>query len=133
MYVSRVHAEANALLNKNSASVEGAVSGWCLSQSGGGAAAWATCMPTQEPGTLALCQSGACFLLPCAQTVYVTMFPCNECAKLLIQAGIREVVYHEVSEGGEKPGRCALPTPGSAGAAAVWQPQHCQVADMMGH
>jgi len=26
----------------------------------------------------------------------VTMFPCNECAKLLIQAGIREVVYNEV-------------------------------------
>jgi dCMP deaminase len=24
------------------------------------------------------------------------MFPCNECAKLLIQAGVREVVYHEV-------------------------------------
>eukprot|EP00798_Chlamydomonas_sp_ICE-L_P000300 gene300-1634_t len=47
-----VHAEANALLNKNAASVEGA-------------------------------------------SVYVTMFPCNECAKLMIQAGIREIVYHE--------------------------------------
>mmetsp|Transcript_1658 Transcript_1658/g.2403 ORF Transcript_1658/g.2403 Transcript_1658/m.2403 type:complete len:127 (+) Transcript_1658:147-527(+) len=23
------------------------------------------------------------------------MFPCNECAKLLIQAGIAEVIYHE--------------------------------------
>jgi hypothetical protein len=30
------------------------------------------------------------------QRIYVTLFPCNECAKLLIQAGIREVVYHEV-------------------------------------
>ncbi|GIM14044.1 hypothetical protein Vretimale_17068 [Volvox reticuliferus] len=47
-----VHAEANALLNKNAASVAGA-------------------------------------------RIYVTMFPCNECAKLLIQAGVREVVYHE--------------------------------------
>jgi deoxycytidylate deaminase len=28
--------------------------------------------------------------------VYVTMFPCNECAKLLIQAGVAEVVYNEV-------------------------------------
>ena len=28
-------------------------------------------------------------------TVYVTMYPCNECAKLIIQAGIKEVVYHE--------------------------------------
>ncbi|PRW45007.1 Deoxycytidylate deaminase isoform A [Chlorella sorokiniana] len=46
------HAEMNALLNKNGASVAGA-------------------------------------------RVYVTMFPCNECAKLMIQAGIKEVVYHE--------------------------------------
>ncbi|THD19761.1 Cytidine and deoxycytidylate deaminase zinc-binding region [Fasciola hepatica] len=26
-------------------------------------------------------------------TLYATMFPCNECAKVLIQAGIKEVVY----------------------------------------
>ena len=26
-------------------------------------------------------------------TLYVTLFPCNECAKLIIQSGIREVVY----------------------------------------
>ena len=25
--------------------------------------------------------------------LYVTLFPCNECAKLLIQAGIEEIVY----------------------------------------
>ena len=25
--------------------------------------------------------------------VYVTMFPCNECAKAIIQSGIREVIY----------------------------------------
>ena len=25
----------------------------------------------------------------------MTMFPCNECSKLLIQAGIREIVYYE--------------------------------------
>ena len=46
------HAEMNAVLNKNAASVAGA-------------------------------------------TLYVTMFPCNECSKLLIQAGIGEVVYYE--------------------------------------
>lgn len=33
-------------------------------------------------------------------TLYVTLFPCNECAKLIIQSGIKEVVflidkYHE--------------------------------------
>ena len=26
-------------------------------------------------------------------TLYVALFPCNECAKMIIQAGIREVVY----------------------------------------
>ena len=25
--------------------------------------------------------------------MYVALFPCNECAKIIIQAGIREVVY----------------------------------------
>jgi dCMP deaminase len=29
-------------------------------------------------------------------TLYVTMFPCNECAKLLIQAGLSTVVFFEV-------------------------------------
>ncbi|XP_078022462.1 deoxycytidylate deaminase-like isoform X2 [Epinephelus lanceolatus] len=36
-------------------------------------------------------------------TIYVTLFPCNECAKLIIQAGIKEVVclsdkYHDTKE-----------------------------------
>uniref|UniRef100_A0A667Y3Z7 Deoxycytidylate deaminase n=1 Tax=Myripristis murdjan TaxID=586833 RepID=A0A667Y3Z7_9TELE len=26
-------------------------------------------------------------------TIYVTLFPCNECSKLLIQAGIKNVIY----------------------------------------
>lgn len=26
-------------------------------------------------------------------TIYVALFPCNECAKLIIQSGIRKVVY----------------------------------------
>ena len=26
--------------------------------------------------------------------LYVSLFPCNECAKAIIQAGIKEVVYH---------------------------------------
>lgn len=56
------HAEMNAIMNKNSASVAGG-------------------------------------------TLYVTMYPCNECAKLIIQAGIREVVYYEgkISEAKETP------------------------------
>lgn len=28
-------------------------------------------------------------------TLYVTLFPCNDCAKLIIQSGIKEVVYLE--------------------------------------
>ena len=28
-------------------------------------------------------------------TLYVTLFPCNECAKAIIQAGIKKVVYEE--------------------------------------
>ena len=31
-------------------------------------------------------------------TIYVTMIPCNNCAKLLIQAGIAEVVFFEVRQ-----------------------------------
>lgn len=26
-------------------------------------------------------------------TIYIALFPCNECAKLIIQSGISEVVY----------------------------------------
>ena len=48
MYVC--HAEMNAILNKNSESVEG-------------------------------CE------------IYVALFPCNECAKMIIQSGIRTVIY----------------------------------------
>ena len=28
-------------------------------------------------------------------TIYVTLFPCHECAKLIIQSGIKEVVYYD--------------------------------------
>ena len=30
-------------------------------------------------------------------TVYTTHFPCNECAKLIVQAGIKRVVYAQCS------------------------------------
>ncbi|HHW79753.1 MAG TPA: cytidine deaminase [Acholeplasmataceae bacterium] len=26
-------------------------------------------------------------------TIYVTLFPCNECSKLIVQSGIKEIVY----------------------------------------
>lgn len=31
-------------------------------------------------------------------TAYVTLFPCNECAKTLVQSGIKKVVYSEKKE-----------------------------------
>jgi dCMP deaminase len=27
--------------------------------------------------------------------IYVTLFPCNECAKAIIQSGIKEVIYYD--------------------------------------
>ncbi|XP_063591227.1 uncharacterized protein LOC134768357 isoform X1 [Penaeus indicus] len=30
----------------------------------------------------------------CGCTIYVALFPCNECAKLIIQAGIKEVIFY---------------------------------------
>ena len=27
--------------------------------------------------------------------IYVTLYPCNECAKALVQAGVKEVIYYE--------------------------------------
>lgn len=53
------HAEMNAILNKNTSSLEGS-------------------------------------------RLYVTMFPCNECAKLIIQAGIVEVIYGEDKRDGSR-------------------------------
>lgn len=32
-------------------------------------------------------------------TIYVTLFPCSECAKAIIQAGIKNVVYAAIKEG----------------------------------
>lgn len=31
-------------------------------------------------------------------TLYVTLFPCNECAKAVVQVGIKEIVYLELDE-----------------------------------
>ncbi len=42
------------------------------------------------------------------QALYVTMFPCCECAKLLIQAGIREVVYFEDKAAPARPASASL-------------------------
>ncbi len=41
----------------------------------------------------AILNSNAVSLKGC--TVYVTLFPCNECAKAIIQSGIKRVVYYD--------------------------------------
>jgi len=47
------------------------------------------------------------------------MFPCNECSKLLIQAGIREVVFYEDKQANaEAPGVSATTAGGAGGAGA---------------
>lgn len=74
----------NAIMNKNTASLSGAVSQILYSL----------------PCTLhkiSDAQATMCERFMVLQRLYVTMFPCNECAKLLIQAGITEVVFYEVS------------------------------------
>jgi dCMP deaminase len=50
------------------------------------------------------------------------MFPCNECAKLLIQAGITEVIFHE-NKPSARPAAAAAAAvaPGAAVAAAAQQ------------
>lgn len=76
-----VHAEANSILNaKNTPTLTGAVSRiLCL------------CC-----GAYVYSRSVAPRLMLYVQKMFVTMFPCNECAKLIIQAGIREVIFFEV-------------------------------------
>ncbi|CAH8493623.1 unnamed protein product [Heterobilharzia americana] len=40
-------------------------------------------------------------------TLYATMFPCNECAKVIIQAGIKEVVYYSDKKNGTQANQAA--------------------------
>ena len=35
-------------------------------------------------------------------TIYTTLYPCNECAKLIIQSGIENVIYAQVGKTVEK-------------------------------
>lgn len=52
-----------------------------------------------ETKYLYVCHAELNAILNCAYgsvrgcSVYVTLFPCNECAKAIVQAGIREIVY----------------------------------------
>lgn len=46
--------------------------------------------------------------------VYVTLFPCNECAKAIIQSGIREIIYLRINT--------MIPTPALLrGGCSTWR------------
>jgi len=68
------HAEMNAILNKNSTDVKG-----CTVR-------WRVCV---HAVSVHACRSDGDLLVQ----IYVALFPCNECAKLIIQSGISRVVY----------------------------------------
>lgn len=40
--------------------------------------------------------------------IYISMFPCNECAKLIAQAGIKKVFYHDDKYLSKDSGKVAL-------------------------
>jgi dCMP deaminase len=109
------HAEMNAILNKNATSLAGAVRpsiffSWERERRGWGFSSAPTLRP---PPRASLRRSHAHPpppLPPPEQSMYVTMFPCNECSKLLIQAGIREVVFYEDKQANAE-------APGAAGGA----------------
>jgi dCMP deaminase len=66
-------------------------------------------------------------------TIYVTMFPCNECSKLLIQSGIKEVVYYEDKRQGKlnaKPDPTYTASMTMLGMAGVIIRQHRPAAEV---
>ncbi len=60
---------------------------------------WDKCESALDSKYLYVCHAELNAILNCAMgtvsgcTVYTTLFPCNECAKAIIQSGISEVVY----------------------------------------
>ncbi|XP_032522926.2 deoxycytidylate deaminase isoform X1 [Danaus plexippus] len=53
-------------------------------------------------------------------TIYVGLFPCNECAKIIIQSGITEVIYFS-DEKGHKPKYIASKKMFDAAGVKYWQ------------
>ncbi|KAG0722095.1 Deoxycytidylate deaminase [Chionoecetes opilio] len=49
------------------------------------------CMVVCHAGVNAIMNKNASDVFGC--TLYVAIFPCNECAKVIIQAGIKEIIY----------------------------------------
>ena len=78
------HAEVNAILNKNSAEVAG-----CSVREIDRNRFY----PSNSFFNLSLSLSLSSPSVYVLTQIYVGLFPCNECAKVIIQSGIQEVVY----------------------------------------
>ena len=50
-------------------------------------------------------------------SIYVTLFPCNECAKLIIQSGIKEIVFESNKYADSKEHKAAIKMLKSSGVA----------------
>ena len=61
-------------------------------------------------------------------TVYVSLFPCNECAKALIQAGIKEVVYESDKYADSENTIASKHMLNSAGVTLRQFPYECEVS-----
>ncbi|KAJ0172598.1 hypothetical protein K1T71_011737 [Dendrolimus kikuchii] len=61
-------------------------------------------------------------------TIYVGLFPCNECAKIIIQSGIKEVIYMS-DKNASKPTNVASKRMFDASGVKYWQykPQHDKI------
>lgn len=61
-------------------------------------------------------------------TIYVALFPCNECAKAIIQSGIKKVVFLSDKYDGEEMNRASKKMFDSAGVEYVpFVPEHNQI------
>lgn len=76
------HAEMNAILNRNS-----------LNLSSLSARPMLTASHAASPSTAGATNTASPPGVTSSSRMYVTLFPCCECAKLIVQAGIGEVVY----------------------------------------
>lgn len=61
-------------------------------------------------------------------TMYVALFPCNECAKIVIQSGIREIIYMS-DKYSQKTGTIAAKRMFDSAGVKYWQyvPKHNKI------
>lgn len=60
-------------------------------------------------------------------TLYVSLFPCNECAKAIIQSGITRVVYESDKYGGSNENLASKHMFDDAGVEYIQMPEHIHI------